>query len=111
LVEDDPPTSSALRTILGRMGWEVRVAGSLADAYRLLDEPYDWVVLDLMLPDGDGLDVLRKIRREGLPIRVAITTGSSDDDLLADVILLQPELFLSKPIDLRELVHGLNQGA
>ena len=107
MVEDDPATSAALRSILARKGWEVAVASTLAEALGLLRSPLDWVVLDLMLPDGDGLALLRKIRSERLSIRVAVTTGSMDVSQLDAVVALGPELFLSKPIDLPELLRGL----
>jgi two-component system, OmpR family, response regulator len=107
LVEDDPATSRALKGILDRRVWDVLNVSTIADALRLLDWNPDCVVLDLMLPDGDGTVILAKIRAERLPIRVAVTTGSNDSSRLKTVLNLNPDVFLTKPVDLKELLKGL----
>jgi DNA-binding response OmpR family regulator len=107
LVEDDPATSKALTGLLGRRGWDVRNVSTIADALRLLEWNPDCLVLDLMLPDGDGTVILAKIRAENLPIRVAVTTGSSDAIRLNRALNLKPEVLLTKPVNLAELLEGL----
>lgn len=107
VVEDDPATQRALRLLLASAGWEVLVAGTVADGVRLLTRGPTWVVLDLMLPDGDGATVLREIRTAGLPIRVVVTTGTSDREHLATVEALRPHRLLRKPIDLDDLLGGV----
>jgi DNA-binding response OmpR family regulator len=107
LVEDDPATARALKGIFDRRGWDVVDTSTVADAMRLLDWKPDCVVLDLMLPDGDGTAVLARIRAEKRPIRVAVTTGSSDVFRLKGVLKLNPEVFLTKPVNLKELLDGL----
>jgi DNA-binding response OmpR family regulator len=107
LVEDDPATSKALRVIFDRRGWDVLNVSTIADALALLDWNPDCVVLDLMLPDGDGTVILAKVRAENLPIRVAVTTGSNDLHRLKTVLKLHPDVFLTKPVNLRELLDGL----
>ena len=109
LVEDDPSTASAMRRILKRWGWDVTVAETVAAAVQYLrgSSPPQCVVLDLMLPDGDGTNVLRLIRRQGIATRVIVTSGSSDPSRLGEVASLKPELFLAKPIDLNALYKGL----
>ncbi len=88
----------------------MEVAGTLGEALRLTRPALDWVVLDLMLPDGDGVTLLKKIRSEKLAIRVAVTTGSADMTRLRTVADLAPEMFLTKPIDLPQLLEGLAEG-
>jgi CheY-like chemotaxis protein len=69
----------------------VTAAATLAEAMeRLADEP-DAVLLDLMLPDGSGAQVLRHIREHGLSARVAVTTGTSDEHMLREVKGLKPD--------------------
>lgn len=58
-----------------------------------------------MLPDGDGLTVLRAIRTAALPIRVAITTGCDQPEPLVQAVGLRPELLMKKPIDFDNLVE------
>ena len=79
----------------------------MKQAVGLLNGPVDAVVLDLMLPDGDGIVVLEKIRAANADCRVVVTTGMSDPERLKKVRALRPEAILMKPIDLRELVRFL----
>ena len=76
------------------------MAATVAEGLDLLDPPPDCLVLDLMLPDGGGEAILRKVREDDLPTRVvAVTTGSNDPARLAVVKELNPDVLLSKPID------------
>jgi two-component system OmpR family response regulator len=107
LVEDDPSTSKALVGIFNRRGWDVTHVPTVAEAITQLDSNPDCIVLDLMLPDGDGTEILARIRAENRPIRVAVTTGTSDAVRLERVLKLNPEVFLTKPVNLAELLEGL----
>jgi DNA-binding NarL/FixJ family response regulator len=80
---------------------------TVAEALPLLASQPDFVVLDLMLPDGDGTAILAAIRDADLPIRVAVTTGSSDRQRLDRVLRLRPDLLLTKPVNLSELLDGM----
>ncbi|HEY2276034.1 MAG TPA: response regulator, partial [Steroidobacteraceae bacterium] len=64
VVEDDPRLAEMLSEYLGQAGFRITVATAGASALRRLaaEASYDAVVLDLMLPDMDGLDVCREIR-------------------------------------------------
>ena len=107
LVEDDPDTCAALTRILTRRGYEVDCANSVRQALTKLAAEPESIVLDLMLPDGNGIELLRHVRQAGLPVRVAIATGAGDTDLMSDAILLRPDAFFTKPIDATELVSWL----
>jgi DNA-binding response OmpR family regulator len=111
LVEDDPATSKALRAIFGRRGWDVAIATTLREARAYLTDGLDCIILDLMLPDGDGIAILKEIRDNELPVRVAVTTGISDARRLKEVSKLGPELLLLKPVNLQELLDGLGVGS
>jgi CheY-like chemotaxis protein len=108
LVEDDDVTARPLTKILNRLGYDVAQVTTLADALERLD---DWaprcVFLDLSLPDGDGIGVLRQIREFQQPISVAVTTGMVDEDLLADVNKLLPDALFTKPLRLPDLMDWL----
>ena len=100
IVEDHAPTRRAVASLFLRRGWDVRSAATVAEARAALAPPPDCLILDLMLPDGGGEDILRTVREGALPTRVvAVTTGSSDSVRLAEVARLRPELMIQKPID------------
>jgi two-component system response regulator TctD len=111
LVEDDAISASALAAILRRRGFEVHHVLSVAGGIESLGESPAVVILDLMLPDGEGSAVLREIRRRGLVCRVLVTTASSEPDRLDTLNKLQPDMVLQKPIDLPlllEMMRPLN---
>jgi DNA-binding response OmpR family regulator len=99
IVEDDESTRRVLGSLFRRRGWRVITAASLSEGVYLLDEDPDWVFLDLMLPDGDGENLLRVMRVHDLPSQVVVTTAVSDPARLAKVHDLQPDFMLQKPID------------
>lgn len=114
MVEDEPDNAWIFRAICEAAGCEVVIAPDLATARRLLaaDEPFHLVILDLLLPDGHGLDLYReaKAMRPALPILV-VTAG-------ADEVALNgcADRFMKKPMDpdameavVRELL-GPSQG-
>ena len=106
LVEDHAVSSHTLRRLLVSEGHEVAVARSLEEAEARLG----WarcLVLDLHLPDGNGIELLRRVRQERLPVRVAVTTGSAGEQLLAEVRALRPDALLIKPIRPAELFAWL----
>jgi two-component system response regulator PilR (NtrC family) len=107
LVDDDAFSAKSLRLLLTNWGYDVTVAASIAEARAALGTPFDFMILDLMLPDGDGADILRHVRQQKLPTKVTVTTGVSDQDRLKDVRSLQPTEILSKPIDLSKLMSLL----
>jgi DNA-binding response OmpR family regulator len=104
LVEDDRGTRTLLRRMLTLCGWEVTEAASLEEAFDRLDPLPDCLLLDLVLPDGDGACLLRKVRAEGLPVRVVVYTGTDDLARLRAVRSLRPDALLTKPLN----SHGLN---
>lgn len=85
LVEDDALLADGLAQSLGRLGLEVILAATAAEAEAaLLGQAVDLVLLDLGLPDRDGLDVLKALRRRGETIPVLILTARDDlDDRVA----------------------------
>jgi DNA-binding response OmpR family regulator len=109
LVEDEWLAFTALQAIFKQKGWDVTVATTVEQAMRQLESKPDWLVLDLMLPDGDGAAVLKRIREKRLPIRVAVTSGTSDRDRIRAVESLQPDAYFSKPVDMQQLLQTVNR--
>jgi DNA-binding response OmpR family regulator len=111
VVEDDRAARRAICQILTRLGFAPREAGTIADANRALDErPPTWVLLDLMLPDGSGVDILRRVRSEHPDSRVCVITGCGPSTLEA-VRSLGAEHVLTKPLDVARLVSVLTPAA
>jgi CheY-like chemotaxis protein len=115
IVEDDYTSRTVLARLLRAHGLETYSASTVADAFSQLDELFDgeaerptYLILDLMLPDGLGTAVLRRIREDHLPIHVAIATATNDPGLLSDVCALHPEAVFQKPLDLTKLMQWLN---
>ena len=109
VVEDDPSSRRALTLLLRLKGFEAVVAPTLADALRELETSPGAVLLDLMLPDGNGSTVLRHVRSKNLPIRVAVTSGASNWESMLDQGTLRPDAFFSKPLDFDRIVYWLDE--
>jgi len=112
VVEDDLDSYHALSKILKHVGYETLSASSLASAFPLLDAdpPPRFIVLDLVLPDGNGKDLLRHVRERELPAKVVVLTGSGDKSLLDEVRQLRPDALFAKPLNVPKLLAWLRQG-
>ncbi len=108
IVEDDAISANAMRSILARRGFDAEVVSRVDEALIALHDRPDFMILDLMLPDGDGTQLLQYVRTNNLPTRVAVTTGVNDVDRLRLVQSLEPDGLLRKPIDLAHLLRILN---
>jgi two-component system response regulator AtoC len=109
VVEDDAASRRALSSLLRLRGFECVTAASVAEAMDRLAWGPTCLLLDLMLPDGNGAKLLEHIRANDLSIRVAVTTGASNWESMLDVKRLRPDAFFPKPVDFNRLVTWLNQ--
>jgi two-component system OmpR family response regulator len=108
VVEDDAKLAAVLRQGLKEQGFAVDVAGDGALGLKLaMATDYDAVLLDLMLPGRDGLDVLRELRRQGRAVPVLILTARSSVDDRVLGLDLGADDYLPKPFDLKELFARL----
>jgi DNA-binding response OmpR family regulator len=110
VVEDDLDSYHALSKILKHVGYATLSAENLSSAFGLIDQSPRFLVLDLLLPDGSGKDLLRHIREHELPIKVAVITAAADKQLLAEVRALKPDALFAKPLDVPRLMAWLRQG-
>ncbi|HYS45372.1 MAG TPA: response regulator, partial [Rhizomicrobium sp.] len=98
IVEDEARIAELVRSALARAGFTVDTAATAADAVAALEVgSYDAVILDLGLPDGDGIDVLTQARRAGAAVPFLLLTARDtvDDRVLglnagADDYLIKP---------------------
>jgi CheY-like chemotaxis protein len=107
VVEDDLVVASAMRMLFERRGWRVLHAADLAQAKAQLSPPPQWVVLDLMLPDGDGTELLREMKRQGLPSKTVVTTGVVEPNHLKAVEEYQPTAILHKPTSFGRILEAM----
>ncbi|MEU1891082.1 response regulator transcription factor [Streptomyces pristinaespiralis] len=108
VVDDEAPLSELLSMAMRYEGWEVRSAGDGAGAVRTVREfRPDAVVLDIMLPDMDGLAVLGRLRREAPDVPVLfLTARDAVEDRIAGLTAGGDD-YVTKPFSLEEVVARL----
>lgn len=108
VVDDEPVLAELVSMALRYEGWEIATAGDGASAIALAREnPPDVVVLDVMLPDMSGLNVLRELRQQipGLPL-LLLTAKDSVEDRIAGLTAGGDD-YVTKPFSLEEVVLRL----
>jgi DNA-binding response OmpR family regulator len=112
IVDDDPRLAEMVSTYLGEAGFRATVAATGGEGLALLArEPFDALVLDLMLPDMDGLEVCRRVRaapdavEAGIPILMLTARGDATDRIVG--LELGADDYLPKPFEPRELLARL----
>ena len=103
LVEDDPAISEPLARAFGREGYEVRAHGTGKGALEEVSGA-DIIVLDLGLPDIDGLDVARQVRAQGLTTPILMLTARSEDTDLVVGLDAGADDYVAEPFRLAELL-------
>jgi DNA-binding response OmpR family regulator len=110
VVEDDPSTQRALATILRQEGYTVIQARDGAEAIRLWrDTGADLVLMDLVMPDKDGIETIIELRASDPDIRIiAMSGGAGIDnprvDMLGDAKMLGAMLTIDKPFTPAEVI-------
>ena len=109
LCEDDELIASGIVAGLSAQGLNVDRVASASAAYALLDvAQFDVMILDLGLPDEDGISLLRRLRLLGQAIPVLILTARDDVDDRVKGLQAGADDYLLKPFDLRELYARLH---
>jgi DNA-binding response OmpR family regulator len=109
LVEDDRLLAEGLASQLEKAGFSVDVTGTAKEAMLLgVQEDYRAAVLDLGLPDGNGLDVLRKWRRDNVNFAVLILTARGDWQDKVSGLKAGADDYLAKPFQAEELIARLS---
>ncbi|MGH2680294.1 MAG: response regulator transcription factor [Actinomycetota bacterium] len=110
-IEDDWTVRTVLEHTLASAGHDVDVVAGLSDGRKLFtDGTYDLVLLDLNLPDGNGLDLLRDIRRElGASVPVLVLTGMRQEDAVVRGLELGADDYVTKPFSPPELLARVSR--
>lgn len=104
VIEDDPILSDGLRVGLGLAGWTVDAVAGYGDARAALaSTSFDTIVLDLMLPDGSGLDLLGELRGNGNATPVVLLTALDETSDRIRGLDAGADDYIGKPFDLDEL--------
>ncbi len=104
VVDDEPFLCDAVAASLRFLGFEVSTADTGCDTLRLVRErPFDLVVLDVMLPDTDGFEVVRRLRREGCHVPVIFLTAKDTQADKVTGLTLGGDDYMTKPFGLEEL--------
>ena len=104
VVEDDASLSEILCEELQGLGHAAVAAVSVAEGReRLADTELDVALLDLRLPDGSGIELLRRISEEGLPTEAIVLTGHADVPTALEAMKLGAYDYLTKPTRMEEL--------
>lgn len=104
IVEDDETLGRAMTQSLEHAGYAADLTAKIADALHLLSvENFDALVLDLGLPDGDGYDVVRYLRKQGKALPVLILTARDAVDDRVQGLDLGADDYVVKPVAMAEL--------
>ncbi len=103
LVEDDPTISEPLTRALGREGYDVEWHGTGLGGVNASDDA-DLLILDLGLPDIDGVEVARRVRDKGLTVPILMLTARADEVDLVVGLDAGADDYVTKPFRLAELL-------
>ena len=107
VIEDEPDIRKTLEYNLSREGYKVESCGSIEEANTFLENPsYSIILLDLMLPDGSGLDLCRQIKSNSTTQEIPILILTAKDDEVDKVVgfELGADDYVTKPFSVRELI-------
>jgi len=108
IVDDEEPILTSLSSILRDEGYEVAVAKNGVEALRVYTmDPPDLMLLDIWMPEMDGMDVLRQLRQRGFRNPVAMLTTSSDERDLVESLRSGAQGYLLKDMEPDQLVVAL----
>ncbi len=105
LVEDDVIISENIKILLNRKGYSTDIAVSIEEAYqKISSEDYDILVLDRGLSDGDGIDLIPKIRSEEITTPILVLTARNEDNDIVEGLNNGADDYLSKPFEMNILL-------
>lgn len=111
VIEDDEALAGVLKTFLEAEGWQVKCAGTAAEARRVVasEAVFDLVLADYLLPDADGLTVFEEIQQRSPMTKVMLMTGVRDMEVAARAFKQGAADLISKPFRLNDLEKRISQ--
>ena len=107
IIEDEPDIRKTLEYNISREGYEVTSASSLSEARQSLElSSFSLLLLDLMLPDGSGLDLFRELKQDKSKSSMSVIILTAKDDEVDKVVgfELGADDYVTKPFSVRELI-------
>ena len=119
VVDDEPDLRTLYELTLVREGYDVESAGSVEEGWALLQERgpggYQLVITDMRLPDGTGLDLLRRMEENGRREKAVVITAYGSPENAVEALKAGAYDYLTKPVDLRQfravVASALGRGA
>lgn len=109
LVDDEATGRELLARGLTRAGFEVETAGDAAEAAERLARDFAFVVTDLVMPRGDGLQLLAELNRRAHPAQRVVVTSFADKERVVSVLNLGADYLLEKPFGVERLTQVLRR--
>ncbi|MEM8961052.1 MAG: sigma-54 dependent transcriptional regulator [Acidobacteriota bacterium] len=104
VVDDEPNLLEFLHLLFEQEGYQVKLASSVTDARQILaNETFDLVLSDILMPDGNGLDLLREIKERSRNTAVIMITAYSSHKSAVEAMKLGAYSYVSKPFEVDEL--------
>ncbi|MBZ5727575.1 MAG: response regulator [Acidobacteriia bacterium] len=114
VAEDNAINQKVIGSMLRRQGWSVTMAGNGTEACQsFLEEPFDLILMDVQMPELDGLEATRRIRREELRrgsfghIPIIALTAHANQSHHAQCLAAGMDAVITKPVDLKTLLRGI----
>jgi two-component system KDP operon response regulator KdpE len=104
VVDDEPPIRKLLRMGLSTQGYEILDAPSGKAALELLAEKPDLIILDLGLPDTEGLELLRRMREQNERVPIVVLSSRGDETTKVQALDLGADDYITKPFGMDELL-------
>ena len=106
VVDDDAPIRELLAEMLGECGLTVIQAGNGREAVRLaMQSPVDLVITDLIMPEQEGLETIRELRRKSPHLKVIAMSGYQDGAYLRYAEVFGARAVLKKPFSIDAVMH------
>ncbi len=103
VVDDEPDLRTLYELTLLREGYDIETAGSVEDAWmHLKDRTYSAVITDMRLPDGTGLDLLRRLEETGRREKTIVITAYGSAENAVEALKAGAYDYLTKPVDLKQ---------
>jgi DNA-binding NtrC family response regulator len=104
IIDDDPATRFGFSKYLSKVGYTVKEASSLAEARKaIIAYRFDVVILDLILPDGNGIDWIQELQETCPDIATVVITGAGDIPIAVEAMRRGADNFMTKPVNMEDL--------